>query len=125
VLGYMRNATDQSWVEVVGRTRNSDYNFLGLTAIWPYEMGVTGMAAECHRCTAYETIYTAGSWRSFSDSQACGDGGQPSSYTSYTFSRIGIGPQKERTPMDRPGFKVHHPTKMVSGKLGVKDVFTA
>jgi len=122
VVGYMRNATDQSWVEVIGRTRNADYNFLGLTAIWPYEVGVTGMAAECHRCDARESLYTAGGWRAVSDSSACGDGGAPSPHTPYRFQRIGIGPQKERTPMDRPGFKVLNPTKLVSGKLGVHQI---
>jgi len=125
VVGFMRNHTDQSWVEVVGRTRNADYNFLGLTAIWPYEMGVTGMAAECHRCDGYEVLHTAGGWRSKDDSTNCGDGGTPSPHTSYKFQRIGIGPQKERTPMDRPGFKVLSPTKLVSGKLGVEHAVTA
>jgi len=122
VVGYMRNDTDQSWVEVVGRTRNADYNFVGLTAIWPYEMGVTGMAAECHRCSGLETLHTAGSWRAVSDSDACGDGGTPQPHTSYAFQRIGIGigPLKGNTPMDRPGFKVFKPTKLVSGKFGIQ-----
>lgn len=125
IVGYMRNDTDQSWVEVVGRTRTSDYNFVGLTAIWPYEVGITGMAAECHRCNAMESIYTSGGWRSYFDSQVCGHGGTPAPYTAYRFHRIGIGPAKERTPMDRPGFKVYNPTKIVSGKMGVEEVFRA
>jgi len=119
VVGFMRNDTEQSWVEVVGRTRTTDYNFIGLTAIWPYEVGVTGLAAECHRCDGMEVIFTSGGWRSYSDSQICGDGGNPSPYTAYRFQKLNIGPNKERTPMDRPGFKVFSPSKMVSGNMGI------
>jgi len=120
VLGYMRNYTDQQWVEVIGRTRNSDHVFLGLSAIWPYEVGVTGLAAECHRCDGQEEVLqTAGVWRSRSDSSFCGDGGTPTPHTSYNFYRIGVGPANFKTPMEDPNFKVHSKTNMVSGRLGV------
>jgi len=88
VLGFMRNFTDQQWVEVIGRTRLSDYAFIGLTTIWPYEVGVTGMSGECHKCSGIEKIYTAGGWRSSADSATCGDGGTPAPYTQYVFRRI-------------------------------------
>jgi hypothetical protein len=120
IIGYMRNDTDQQWIEVVGRTRNSDYNFVGLTAIWPYEVGVTGLAAECHRCQGEgEQLITAGIWRSRYDSSVCGDGGSPTPYTSYRFSRVTIGPQGHLTPMEHPNFKVNRPSSLVSGRIGV------
>jgi len=122
VIGYMRNDTDQQWVEVIGRTRNVDYIFVGLTAIWPYEVGITGLAAECHRCQGNEMLLTAGVWRSRVDSVFCGDGGRPTPHTSYTFGRIGVGPSKLRTPMENPDFKVHQMSKLISGKLGVLPV---
>jgi hypothetical protein len=63
VLGFIRNQTDQQWVEVVGRTQLGTYDYVGLTAIWPFEIGVTGMAGECHRCHGKEVILTGGLWR--------------------------------------------------------------
>jgi len=88
MVGYMRNGTDQQWVEAVGRTRLTDNSYLGLSVIWPYQIGVTGMAAECHKCYGEEVIMTSGIWRSSMDSLACGDGGSPSPHTTYTFHRV-------------------------------------
>jgi hypothetical protein len=120
VLGYMRNGTDQQWIEAVGRTRTSDYNFLGLTTIWPYEVGVTGLAAECHRCTGQEEVLiTAGIWRSRDDSTVCGDGGLPTPHTAYRFSRVNIGPQGHKSPLEHSNFKVYRPSKLISGRIGV------
>jgi len=116
VTGFMRNDTDQQWVEIVGRTRTSDYSFLGMSAIWPYEVGVTGMAGECHKCFGVEVLMTAGNWRASFDSHTCGDGGTPSAHTSFEFYRVRIGPNR----MHHPDFKVYRPTKEVSGALGLK-----
>jgi len=116
VTGFMRNHTDQQWVEVVGRTRTSDFAFLGLTSIWPYEMGVTGMSAECHQCYGVEVIMTVGNWRSSSDSLFCGHGGTPTTHTGYEFFRVGgIG-----NKIHQPDFKVYKPTKQISGAFGIK-----
>jgi hypothetical protein len=117
VTGFMRNYTDQQWVEIVGRTRLPDYAFLGLSAIWPYEIGVTGMSGECHRCFGVETIITAGGWRSYYDSSTCGHGGSPSPYTAYNFRKLG---EESASSIYSPDFKVYKPTKEVSGKFGLK-----
>lgn len=119
VQGFMRNFTDQQWVEVIGRTRISDFLYLGLTAIWPYEIGITGMAAECHKCFGVEVIMSAGQWRSYYDSASCGDGGTPEPYVSYRFRRVSdtLASQQQ---MHSPDFKVANPSKLVSGSLGLK-----
>jgi len=99
----MRNHTDQQWVEIVGRTRTSDFAYVGLSAIWPYDVGITGLTGECHRCLGVEVILTAGVWRSSSDSSTCGDGGAPTPHTSYEFRRADfykspVIVKKERNP---------------------------
>jgi hypothetical protein len=116
VLGFIRNYTDQQWVEVVGRTRIDTYDYVGLTAIWPYEIGVTGMAGECHKCQGVEVIFTGGLWRSSYDSEACGDGGSPSPNVLYTFHRV----SGELYDIHDPSFIVHNPTRHVSGSFGIK-----
>jgi hypothetical protein len=117
VTGFMRNGTDQQWIEVVGRTRLPDYRFLGLSAIWPYEIGVSGMSAECHRCSGVEVIIADTGIRSSADSVDCGDGGTPAPHTPYRLARVGsIGPQYFQSP----DFKVYKPTREISGQFGVK-----
>lgn len=116
VLGFMRNHTDQQWVEVVGRTRLGTYEYVGLTAIWPYEIGVTGMAGECHKCLGKEVIYTGGLWRSSYDSLTCGDGGAPSPNVMYQFNRV----SDELYDIHDPSFMVHRPSRHVSGSFGIK-----
>jgi len=100
----------------VGRTRTSDFAYLGLTSIWPYEVGVTGMAAECHKCYGVEVMLTVGNWRSSTDSTQCGDGGTPGIHTGYEFYKIIAQPNR----MHQPDFKVHNPTKQISGAFGIK-----
>jgi len=116
VQGFMRNGTDQQWIEVIGRTRTPDYTYLGITAIWYYEVGITGLSGECHRCYGEERILTAGVWRSRTDSVGCGDGGTPSPYTSYDFRRVNA----PTTGIYDPGFAVAYPSKLVSGRFGLK-----
>jgi len=115
VLGFMRNHTDQHWVEIIGRTRTSDFSLIGLTSIWPYEIGVTGMAAECHNCFGSEAIMTSGAWRSYTDSMVCGDGGTPAPHIGYVFNRVTIEPRS----IHHPDFKIYEPTRLVSGRLGI------
>jgi hypothetical protein len=115
VAGFLRNDTDQQWIEVIGRTRVSDWAYLGLTAIWYYDVGVTGFSGECHRCFGEERIISAGMWRSRTDSAVCGDGGSPSPYTSYDFKRI----SSTMKDIHHSGFKVKNPSEYISGRLGV------
>jgi len=88
VTGFLRNHTDQQWVEVIGRTRTTDYAYVGLSAIWPFDIGVTGMSGECHKCSGVEQIQTSGMWRSRTDSLACGHGGNPQPGIAYRFHRL-------------------------------------
>lgn len=116
IAGFLRNQTDQQWIEVVGRTRTSDWAYIGLTAIWFYDVGITGLSGECHRCFGEERIMTAGMWRSRSDSATCGDGGTPAPYTSYDFRRY----SSTMKSVQEPDFKVQNPSEYISGRLGVK-----
>jgi hypothetical protein len=117
VTGFMRNYTDQQWVEIIGRTRLPDYAYLGLSAIWPYEIGVTGMSAECHRCSGVEVLITAGGWRSYYDSSSCGDGGSPAPYTAYRFRKLA---EESDSAFLKTDFKVFNPTRDVSGQFGLQ-----
>jgi len=116
VAGFLRNDTDQQWIEVIGRVRLADWAYIGLTAIWYYDVGVTGMAGECHRCFGEERIMTAGMWRSRTDSATCGDGGTPAPYTAYDFRRT----SSTMSNIHSPDFKVKNPTEFISGRLGLK-----
>jgi len=116
IAGFLRNDTDQQWIEVIGRTRVNDWAYIGLTAIWFYDVGVTGLSGECHRCFGEERIMTAGMWRSRSDSSTCGDGGTPAPYTSYNFRRI----SSTMSGVHKPDFKVKNPSAYISGRLGVQ-----
>jgi len=116
VAGFLRNHTDQQWIEVIGRTRVADFAYLGLTAIWFYDVGVTGLSGECHRCYGEERIITSGIWRSRSDSVACGDGGSPSPHTAYDFRRL----SSTMSRIHEPDFKVQNPSEYISGRLGLK-----
>lgn len=116
VAGFLRNGTDQQWIEVIGRTRVSDWAYLGLTAIWYYDVGVTGMSGECHRCSGIEKLLVSSVWRSRSDSSGCGDGGSPAPDASFEFIRYSSGLSNIR----ELNYKVNNPTDVVSGRLGVK-----
>jgi len=114
VAGFLRNGTDQQWIEVIGRVRNSDWAYIGLTAIWYYDVGVTGMSGECHRCYGEERIMTSGMWRARSDSSVCGDGGSPAPNTAYDFRRY----SSTMKNINDPDFVVRNPTDYISGRLG-------
>ena len=46
VTGGLRNYTDQYTVEVAGRTRVSDYAYLGLSLIYPSNKGIVGLTGK-------------------------------------------------------------------------------
>jgi hypothetical protein len=91
VMGFMRNSSDGAWVEVVGRTRVSDYRFLGLTGVGPHDTGASCFSAECHRCGGEEVILEDGKGTSSSDrTRWCRDDNTtPGSKIPYRFRRSG------------------------------------
>ena len=115
IRGIMKNLTDTVWVEVIGTVRRGDYLYLGLTAIWPFADGITGMAGECHNCHGTEVIMTDSLWRSVAASANCGEGSTPAPDVSYRFNRIG-----SSSILREQEFDVMHPTEEVSGRLGIK-----
>jgi len=114
VEGVMKNSTDTVWVEVVGTTRKTDYAFLGLASIWPFNDGVTGFSGECHRCNGVEMIIGNGMWRSRLDSVLCGHGGTPYAYEQFYFYRAGT----VNSALDKVELDVYKPTG-ISTRLGV------
>jgi hypothetical protein len=114
IIGIVKNETSTTWVEVVGTTRKSDFAYLGLSAIWPLDEGVSGFAGECHRCSGVEVILTDGMFRSVHDSTACGEGSKPAARNAYRFHRIGT----KLSALDKEPLSVWKPTD-VSKLLGV------
>jgi len=89
VRGLLRNGTDTVWVEVIGTVRKQDWAYLGLSAIWPLDGGVTGMSGECHSCYGVEEILFDGMVRSARESPDCGVGSIPNLYQPFRFRRAG------------------------------------
>jgi len=101
-------------VEMAGRTRLSDFAYLGLTGILAADDGILGFTAECHRCLGIEVLIMDTLWRSITDSAGCGDGGSPLPDMKVNLTRA-IGPApSEPYPAD---FLVHNPTAQISGKV--------
>jgi len=114
VVGLVKYDTDTVWVEVIGTVRKNDFALFGLTAIWPFSDGLTGMAAECHRCSGVEIIIGDGMWRSVADSAMCGAGGIPRTYEPYQFNRVG----SVRAALEAIELDVWRPTS-ITKRLGV------
>jgi hypothetical protein len=117
VIGYMRNFTDQQWVEVVGRTRVQDNAYIGISAIWPYDIGITGMSGECHRCSGEEVIITSGLRRSFALSPACGVGSIVDETVEHTFFRVS---SSVASVVNSPTFSVHKDSRGPAAVFGVQ-----
>jgi len=115
VRGILMNSSDTVWVEVIGTTRKSDFSYLGLSAIWPFSDGVTGMSGECHRCHGVEVIIIDGMLRSVEDRAGCGEASIPKPYTPYRFSRVG----SLATALQREALSVWNPTS-ISKQMGVQ-----
>lgn len=88
ISGIFRNRSDTIWVEVIGTARRSDWSYIGLSAIWPLNDGVTGLSGECHRCDGEEVIIGDGMIRAVSESASCGLGSIPKTYEPYRFKRV-------------------------------------
>jgi hypothetical protein len=114
IIGIVKNETSTTWVEVVGTTRKNDFAYLGLSAIWPLDQGVTGWSGECHRCSGEEVILLDGMWRSIADSTSCGEGSRPVPRQAYELRRVG----STATALGKESLKVYKPTN-VSKRLGV------
>jgi hypothetical protein len=113
VEGLMMNRSDTFWVEVIGTTRVQDYAYLGLSAIWPYDSGVTSISAECHRCLGIEVMHVDGMWKSIHASPACGEVAPQTTYPSHAMRRVGT----TREALEEP-LRVWQPSA-VSKRLGV------
>jgi len=114
VYGLFKNQTDTVWVEVIGLIKRDDRSLLGLTAIWPFEQGVTSFTGECHACHGVEVIIGDGMWRAAADSAMCGEGSIPAPHPHYRFYREGT----VRSALEGATYDVWQPTK-ISERLGV------
>lgn len=87
IRGLLQNDTNEPYLtELIGRTRNNEFDEAGWTGIWPERIGVSSYAAECHRCYGTETMQVNLISRSSADSNYC-DGGTVLTSPQYTFYR--------------------------------------
>jgi hypothetical protein len=113
VEGLMMNRSDTFWVEVIGTNRVQDSAYIGLSAIWPYDSGVTSISGECHKCHGVEVLHVDGMWKSIHASSECGEGAPQTLYPSHSFRRISTFSAALEEPL-----RVWQPSK-VSKRLGV------
>jgi len=76
VQGLWVNSTDDPYfTEIVGRTRNDEYDQIGFSTMWADRIGVSSFAGECHKCLGIEYLMVNAVSRSSSDQAFCADGG--------------------------------------------------
>jgi len=115
IYGLFMNRTDTVWVEVIGTVRKSDWSYIGLSAIWPLNDGVTGLSGECHRCHGVEVIIGEGMIRAVQQSSQCGTASTPRPYEPFRFRRIAT----KAEMLAQGPVSVHAPT-IISKRLGVQ-----
>jgi len=115
IYGIFRNQSDTIWVEVIGTARRGDWSYIGLSAIWPLNDGVTGLSGECHRCNGVEVIIGDGMLRSVAESSECGAASLPRSFESYRFYRV----SSKAAAVAQGPVSVSIPTN-ISKRLGVQ-----
>lgn len=87
IVGVMRNATDTNFIEIRGRIVPHKYNQVGLTGIWPVNIGTLTFIGICNKCNGVEMLQMNGIVRRGTDNVACDDPG-PASYTAdYLFHK--------------------------------------
>lgn len=87
IRGLLQNDTNEPYMtELIGRTRNYEYDESGWTGIWPELIGVSSHAAECHKCWGVEVMQVTLISRSSLDSNFC-DGGETTTSDQFTFTR--------------------------------------
>lgn len=114
IFGLLKNGTDDIYLEVIGTVDLAEFSLVGLSSIYPGNVGVFGFSGECHRCVGNEVLFFGSIWRSITDSASCGDGGSPGPRDAYSFYRVSTFAEAYKAPI-----KVHKPTD-VSRRLGVK-----
>jgi len=89
ILGILRNETDPYFVEIRGRIKPYDYSQLGLTGVWPANIGTLAFNGICRKCYGKEVLQITGIGRKVTDNPSCTDMGTRYTFPDYAFSRTG------------------------------------
>lgn len=84
---WWNNTNEPFFSEILGRTRNDEYDEIGFSTMWADRIGVTSFAGECHKCRGVEYLIINAISRSSSDQAFCADGGTVLNSETWTFSR--------------------------------------
>jgi len=88
VRGLWWNDTNEPFFsEILGRTRNDEYDEIGFSTMWADRLGVTSFAGECHKCRGIEYLIINAISRSSSEQAFCQDGGTVLQSDTWTFNR--------------------------------------
>lgn len=85
LTGLLKNGTDTYWVDIVGRTKEDQFDQVGFNGIWPANIGVSSFIGECHRCFGVEKLLV--NVVSRNKGPPCGNPGWIRYTTQYVFSR--------------------------------------
>jgi hypothetical protein len=76
VIGLWWNDTNEPYfTEIIGRTRNDEYDEIGFSTMWADRQGVSSMAGECRKCEGTEILMINAVSRTSTDLEFCEDGG--------------------------------------------------
>lgn len=112
IYGLMRNGTDSTFVEIVGRATPEKFDIVGWSGLWPDNIFVASFVAECHRCDGDEVLIANPLSRTIRVSPACGVSGPIRQGETFEFFRQG--PSCNETLLD-----VWKPTH-ISERLGIR-----
>lgn len=89
VRGLWWNDTNEPYfTEIIGRTRNDEFDEIGFTTMWADRSGVSSFAGECHKCRGVETLNVNAISRSSSDQAFCAEGGTVLISEQWNFDRV-------------------------------------
>jgi len=89
VRGLWWNDTNEPYfTEIIGRTRNDEYDEVGFTTMWADRIGVTSFAGECHKCRGVESLLINAISRSSAEEAFCGEGGTVLISDQLSFRRV-------------------------------------
>lgn len=84
---WWNNTNEPFFSEILGRTRNGEYDEIGFSTMWADRLGVTGFAGECHKCRGIEYLIINAVSRSSGEQAFCQDGGAVLVSETWTFFR--------------------------------------
>jgi hypothetical protein len=91
VRGLWWNDTNEPYfTEIIGRTRNDEFDEIGFSTMWADRLGVTSFAGECHKCRGVENLLLNAISRSSSDQAFCAEGGTVTVSDQWNLKRVAV-----------------------------------